>query len=633
MGIIYFVFSMTFQNCLAGAITGFTTAGLVEAGVILAVGATPPGWIAVGGLIAGSIIGCVVCNYFCSNPARPVVSNELSTIIQEDEAQFQDVVRLLYALQNAMANAINNISSFEAGLKYDLLQILYLNYNDYYAYIQSVENYQEYVVNQFLNSLQPFLKNFILSAQAYAITLQNLAQLGQMSITLNGATINANISSVSPLVVFFDNTQIPAGFGVQLNINGSTNNIVYLFSDPTATYQAVLYDQNGNPVNQFSITFNDAVVEEVPLGLATVLPYLIISKNITPPTAIDQLYVQVSNDGAVTLDETADYDSGWNPNFTNVAILLNITEDTINDLIFESPSSVANYLSLQAIVQYYQYLQNLNLVSYANYLWEYYHNNGVTQQQLYQILNGIVYNINIPQCNPSAVVQEAGTLFTILNDLALQNQTTQINIYPIFTYGQFNVESIGQISGYAQFNQPVVLTPNQCTNVGGFIVTQNNQLYVIPPGQTVCNSSNYTVVFRPDIYIVGNQCYFAPIPNSLAGVSNPPQNAVGIVLDLNEELIFNQGQQYSEQGWYVNSVLDSGDNIDEISFTPSQTFAYVPSTLAYLVLNNQGLETTESKTTPVAPSSSGINPIWLLVLAVVAGIGLGLLVRYTKKHE
>ena len=633
MGIVYFVFSMTFQNCLAGAITGFTTAGLVEAGVILAVGVTPPGWIAVGGLIAGTTIGCLVCNYFCNNPAQPVVSNELSTIIQEDEAQFQDVVRSLYALQNAIANAVNNISSFEAGLKYDLLQILYLNYNDYYAYIQSVENYQEYVANQFLNSLQPFLKNFILSAQAYAITLQNLAQLGQMSITLNGATINANISSVSPLVVFFNNTQIPAGFGVQLNINGSTNNIVYLFGDPTATYQAVLYDQNGNPVNQFSITFNDAVVEEVPLGLATVLPYLIISKNITPPTSIDQLYVQVSNDGAVTLDETADYDSSWNPNFTNVAILLNITEGTINDLIFESPSSVTNYLSLQAIVQYYQYLQNLNLVSYANYLWEYYHNNGVTQQQLYQILNGIVYNINIPQCNPSVMVNEAGILFTILNDLALQNQTTQISIYPVFAYGIFNIEGIGQVSGYVQFNEPTVLVPGSCTKVGGFIVTQNNQLYVIPPGQVMCNSGNYTVVFRPDIYIINNNCYFVPVPNNVAGVNNPPQNSVGIILDLNEEMIFNQGQQYSQQGWYVNSVLDSGDTIDEISFTPSQTFAYVPSQLGYLVLNNQGLQTTEQQTTPVPPSPSGTNPILILLLALIGGVMLGLLVRYAKHHK
>ncbi len=149
----------------------------------------------------------------------------------------------------------------------------------------------------------------------------------------------------------------------------------------------------------------------------------------------------------------------------------------------------------------------------------------------------------------------------------------------------------------------------------------------------MCNNSTYTVVFRPDVYLLGNQCYFVPVPNNIAGVNNPPQNAVGIVLDLDEEVIFNQGQQYSQQGWYVNSVLDSGDTIDEISFTPSQTFAYIPSELAYLVLNNQGLQTTESKITPVAPSSSGINPILLLIIAVIAGIGLGLLVRYAKKHE
>jgi len=622
---------MTFQNCLAGALTGFSTAGLVEAGVIVAVGATPPGWIAIGALIGGAVVGCVICNYFCGNPAQPVMSDELSTIIQEDEAQFQDVVRSLYALQNAIATTVNNISSFEAGLKYDLLQILYLNYNDYYAYIQSVENYQEYVANQFINSLQPFVKNFIFSAQAYAITLQNLAQLGQMTISYSGASVTANISSVSPLVVYFNDTQIPAGFGVQLNINNSTKNIVYLFGDPTQQYNAVLYDQNGNPVSQFSISFNDAIVEEVPLGLATVLPYLILGGYVTPPSSINSINVQVSNDGAVTLNEIADFDVGWNSDYENVAILLNIVQGTINDLIFESPSSVNNYLSIQAIVQYYNYLKNLDLIQYANYLWEYYHQNGITQQQLYEIINGTVYNINIPQCNPSLVVQEAGTLFTILNDLALQNQSTTISIYPVFTYGQFNVEGVGQISGYAQFNQPVVLPPGQCTKVGGFIISQNNQLYVIPPGQVVCNNSNYTVVFKPDIYIIGNQCYFVPVPNSVAGVSNPPENATGIVLDVDEEMIFNQGQQYSQQGWYVNSILDSGDTIDEISFTPNQTFAYIPSELAYLVLNNQGLKTTESQTTPVSPS--GINPILLLIFAIIAGIALGLLVRYAKHHE
>ena len=622
---------MTFQNCLTGALTGFTTAGLAEAGVILAVGATPPGWIAVGALIGGAVVGCVICNYFCGNPAQPTVSDELNTIIQEDEAQFQDVVRSLYALQNAITNTVNNISSFEAGLKYDLLQILYLNYNDYYAYIQSVENYQEYVVNQFIKSLQPFIKNFIFSAQAYAITLQNLAQLGQITITYSGASVTANISSVSPLVIYFSDTQIPAGFGIQMSVNGSTKNIVYLFGDPTATYQAILYDQNGNPINQFNITFNNAIVEETPLGLATVLPYVILSGYVTPPMAVNSITVEVSNDGAVTLDETADYDVGWNSNYENVAILLNIVEGTINDLIFESPSSVNTYLSLQAIVQYYNYLQNLNLVEYANYLWQYYHQNGVTQQQLYQIINGTVYNINIPQCNPSLITQEAGTLFTILNDLALQNQTTQISIYPVFAYGQFNIEGVGQVSGYVQFNEPVVLTPNQCTNVGGFIITQNNQLYVVPPGQTICNSGNYTVVFRPDMYIVGDQCYFVPVPNSLAGVSNSPQNSTGIVLDLGEEVIFNQNQKYSEQGWYVNSVLDSGDTIDKISFTPTQTFAYVPSELAYLVLNNYGLQTTEQETKPVSPS--GINPIWILILAVIGGVIAGLVVRYLKHRE
>jgi len=345
---------------------------------------------------------------------------------------------------------------------------------------------------------------------------------------------------------------------------------------------------------------------------------------------INGLNIKLNNDGEVSMGETATFESYNLGN--NIAVVFNLSSNPNESMMFASPSSVSSYLSIQAISQYYEFLQNLDLTGYADYLWQYYHTNGVTQQELYDVINGIVFNINIPNCNPSIATQEAGTLFTILNDIVLQNQSTQLSIYPVFAYGNFNVEGVGQVSGYAQFNQPVVLTPNQCTNVGGFIITQNNQLYVVPPGQTVCNNSNYTVVFKPDMYLVGNNCYFVPVPYNLAQVQNPPQNTVGIILDLDEEVIFNQGQQYSEQGWYVNSGLDSGDNIDEISFTPQQTFAYVPSQLSYLILNNQGLLTTESETKPVNPSSSGVNPILLLLAALIGGIALGLLVRYAKQR-
>jgi hypothetical protein len=416
------------------------------------------------------------------------------------------------------------------------------------------------------------------------------------------------------------------------NYTTRTLNVVYLLGDPTEQYQAVVYDQNGNPTSQFNITFGNAVIEQVSLGLATVLPYLFLAEFTFSTGTVSGVNAQISGDGEVTFGETAEFTNSYDPFNNNIAIVLNLTANANYDMIFTSPSNVNNYLSIQAVAQYYQFLENLDLVNYANYLWNYYHDNGITQQELYDIINGIVFNINIPNCNPSIATQEAGTLFSIINDLALQNQTTTISIYPVFAYGQFNIEGVGQVSGYVQFNQPVVLPPGQCTNVGGFIVTQNNQLYVVPPGQTMCNTANYTVVFKPDMYLIGNQCYFVPVPNNIAGVANPPQNAVGIVLDVGEELIFNQGQQYSEQGWYVNSTLDSGDTIDEISFTPSQTFAYVPSELSYLVLNNQGLQTTESQTKPVS-TSSGINPIWILLLALIGGIALGLLVRYVKHHE
>lgn len=635
---------MAFQNCLQGAEAGFGISAMVEAGVILATGATPPGWIAVGGLMAGAFIGCVICNYWCSKPVQPVVSSEYATIINQDEAQFNDVVRLLYDLNDALANAINNLSFVDQGLKYDLLEILYLDYNDYYAYIQSVQNYQEYVIGQLNKSLNPFIQNFVYSAQAYGITLGNIAQLGQMTINAKGTgfTVNATIKSVSPLVLYFQNTPIPAGFGVQLIVNGSSNNgsttatlnVVYLLADPSQQYQAVVYDQNGNVVNQFNISFGNVIIEQVPLGLSVVLPYLLYEEFIqlggnTVQNITNGLTVNVGG-GQVTMAEDASV-QGINNIGNNIAIVFNLTANPNTDMIFTSPQYVNNYISIQAVSQYYEFLQNLDLTQYANYLWSYYHNSGVTQQQLYQIISGTVFNINIPNCNPSVASQEASIVFTILNDLALQNQTTQLSVYPVFAFGNFNVEGLGQVSGYAQFNQPTILQPNQCTNTGGFIVSQNNQLYVIPPGQTICNSGNFTVVFKPDLYIVGNNCYFVPVPNNIAGVRNPPQNSTGIILDLYEEQIFNQGQQYSQQGWYVNSTLDSGDPIDEISFNPSQTFAYVPSSLAYLVLNNQGLQNTEQNVQPSGSSSNPLaNPILILIIAILGGVVLGLLVRYMK---
>ena len=628
---------MTFQNCLKGAEAGFGISAMVEGGVILATGATPPGWLAVGGLLAGAFIGCEICNYFCNKPVQPIVSDEFATIINEDEAQFSDVVRLLYDLNNAIASTVNNLSFAESGLKFDLLEILYLNYNDYYAYLQSVQSYQQYVIGQLNNSLQPFIQNFVLSAQAYGITVNNIAQLGEMTIAPPGmSSISVSIQSVNPLVLYFKDTPIPAGFGVQMKVIGNyttrTLNVVYLMGDPAEQYQAVIYDQNGNPIDQFTISFKNVVIEQVALGLATLLPYLFYGEFTVGVSTINQLDVKISGSGEVVLGENAQYTNSFNSYDGNIAILLNLVKSPNYDLIFTSASNVNNYLSIQAIAQYYKFLDNLDLNEYANYLWNYYHSNGVTQQQLYQIISGAVFNINIPNCNPSAVANEASILFTILNDLALQNQSTQINVFPVFTYGNFNIEGIGQVSGYAQFNEPVVLPPSQCTKVGGFIVSQNNQLYVVPSGQVICNASNFTVVFRPDLYIIGNSCYFVPVPNSIAGVKNPPQNAVGIVLDINEEMIFNQGQQYSQQGWYVNAVLDSGDSISEIDFTPSQTFAYVPSSLAYLVLSNQGLQTTEQQTTPVSPQSSGINPIWILLFAIIGGVILGLLVRYAKER-
>ncbi len=68
--------------------------------------------------------------------------------------------------------------------------------------------------------------------------------------------------------------------------------MVYLLGDPTEKYQAVVYDQNGNPINQFNIAFGNAVIEQVPLGLATLLPYLFYADFTASPGTLNGLDVQ-----------------------------------------------------------------------------------------------------------------------------------------------------------------------------------------------------------------------------------------------------------------------------------------------------------------------------------------------------
>jgi hypothetical protein len=587
---------MAFQSCLQNSQQNFSIPYLVQSGVISASSANPPQWLTVGGALASSFISCLADDFWSNNPIRPIISNNYTTITQDDNAQFSSVTDLLYDLFGDLASLNNNFSFVESSLRFDLLMILYLNYNNYNAYIQSVNNYKQYIINQFTQLIQPFVKNFITSANAYFQTLQNIQQLGNISI--NPSTGNYFYGTIQPnqsVVLYFPNTPIPAGFGVYFTASGCFNSnncapypynitVFYLFGNPSQTYNAVFYDQNNNVVNQMSLSFDAVLVEQQALGITTALPYIVF----------EQYNIQQSNSVNVNISGTNfGIPYSLSVQISNmpkiIPIVVNLVQTPSNSMNIVSPSSVTTYLSIHILAEYYQFLQNLDLQSYAEYLWNYYHNNGVTQQQLYQILNNMAFTINIPKCDPIESVSEITTLFNIINSLALQNQSTQLNVYPVSAFGTFNINGIGQVSGYVQFNQSITLTPNQCTNVGGFITTQSGQTYVVPPGQSICNTSDLTVVYRPDIYIVNDNCYFVPIPYSLISVSNPPSSA-GVVLDLDTSAVFEANQQYNLQGWFVSSSLNAVDEIDQITFTPNQNFTYMPSSYAYFTLSNQSTQ-------------------------------------------
>ncbi len=149
------------SSCIQGAEVGFGFSSLVEGGVILASGDFPPAGIAVGGLLAGAFLGCLAFSYF-NKPYQPISTSSIAELINEDEAQFLDITREFSDLYNAVVNTTNNFNvDITPALKYDLLWILALNYNDYYAYIGSVQSYQNYIINSITKSFNPYIQNIV----------------------------------------------------------------------------------------------------------------------------------------------------------------------------------------------------------------------------------------------------------------------------------------------------------------------------------------------------------------------------------------------------------------------------------------------------------------------------------------
>ena len=654
----YFDISMAFQSCVQNVQQVFSIPYLVQSGVISASPVNPPQWSAVGGILATSFINCLVNDYWSNNPIQPTISNNYTTITLNDNSQFVSVVNSLYDLFRDLASLNDNFSFVEQALKFDLLEILYLNYNNYSAYLQSVKNYKQYIINQFTQLLQPFTQNFIASAKAYFETLQNIGQQGNITILNPSNSNNYFYGTIQPnqlIVVYFPNTPVPAGFGINITSSGCLNNtscstpssynitVFYLFGDPSQTYNVVFYDENGNMLNKINLSFGAVVVEQQALGITTLLPYIVFEQyNLLQLNSVNvNIGGHIYNVPFAFLVRTSSMQQ-------IIPVVVNLVQNPPNNILVVPPSTVTSYLSIQILAEYYQFLQNLDLEGYAQYLWNYYHNNGVSQQQLYQILNNTAFTVNIPKCEPIQAVSTITTLFNIVNSLALQNQSSQINMYPTTSYGTFNINGLGQVSGYVQFNQPVTLTPNQCTNVGGVITTQSGQVYVVPPGQSICNASVFTVVYRPDMYIVNDNCYFVPIPYSLISVPNPPPSA-GVVLDLDTSAVFEANQQYSLQGWFVSLSLDSTDEIDQISFTPNQNFTYIPSSYAYFIIGNQGIQSIGQNAqadvlSPTTASSSPSSPLpppplhhrlplFIIPAIILIGLVLGGIAIELVKHK
>jgi hypothetical protein len=614
--------SNVLSTCIQGAEAGFGFSALVEGGVILASGDFPPAGVAVGGLLAGAFLGCIAFSYF-NKPVQPIFSTGVAELINEDEAQFTDVVRQFADLYNAVINDTNNFNvNITPALKYDLLWILALNYNNYYNYIGSVQSYQDYVIKSIIKSFNPFIQNIIYSAQAYA---QTIGQIHSISGQTGNIQYSTNITNVQPVVLYplgkfgdLDYIPFPVGFGVQYQAFGSTNTLVVLFDDPSQTY--VMYNPNTN--NYTTVSFGTTVVEQVPLGLIDILPFVLAEQYAFQNSiGIDNIYGinATINGGDVEISEEMEtVSAGYVGN--NVAVLINLSNVENPAMYISTPNGyTGSFINFSGVVEYLKFIQNLNLTLYAQDLWNYYHNMGYTQSQLYNMLKGSAFNINFPNCSPSQAYQESQLLFTVLDELYQQGSPGNLNIFPIFAGGNFTVNG-KTIQGYAQFNTSVVLQSGQCTSVGGLLVDEQSNVYYIPPGNPICNAGKNTVVFRPDIYILNGEstCNFVPIPYSLLGITNTPQNTSGVILDIDTTTTFTANQSFNDPGWYVNDVLESyNDTPEGISFTPQYTFTYIPYNQAYITINNSGLNTTESNVKN-KPNTDAL--LWVLAIFLLGAI-------------
>ena len=172
---------MGISKCLQGAVAGVGVSAMLEGVGIAISGSFPPVGIAVGGLVAGAVLGCIIDSYLSGNQINPVVSTAIADIIDEDEANFNATARTLVDVYDQIITYVNNFQSTIAnGVKYDLLWIMVETWDSYYEYISAVQNYKAYLIDQFNQGINPLIQNFLYTASAYGTTLGLLSNIGSI---------------------------------------------------------------------------------------------------------------------------------------------------------------------------------------------------------------------------------------------------------------------------------------------------------------------------------------------------------------------------------------------------------------------------------------------------------------------
>ncbi|AZI75976.1 hypothetical protein SBV1_gp27 [Sulfolobales Beppu virus 1] len=682
--------SSVIGKCINGALAGVGGALVVESLATL-LGYTPPTAVAIGGLLAGAFIGCVVFTLFNNaTPQLPV--SEIISLIGYDESEFLDLTRLYVDIYNGLTQIYNNFNIIAKGLQTVIAFIVASLINYPWNYVaQAITNYIDTdLIPQLLNAYDSFVQNFINGLTSYAYVLQTAFQ----NVTLTYQSSGGSFSVVSVYPLLFTKTvtvgtaqvEVPMGFAIALRTKGQviigqnvgggviydtnpTFYMVYMFDFVDDIFSLNIYqlNLNGNKVpftmpSSYSVLLVEAPFFEgvLPMSFAVWQNLINFYNGIVNTNGTQVDYVVVNS--SYTVEEgflppgnvcTA---NGAVPNTPNIFVVQTLVQganslylyfignnvnNTLPGLLGSKSGNCPGYSQLQQydfgdvlynILNFYNSILDTAL-AYGYELYNKWY--GSNPQTLLQQLSYLDISLNIPDCNPSLLFNSLNeTVLSLLFDNTINgtlSQQTTVPFVPVWSFGDITVNGQQFESVYFQFfTQNLVIPANTNVTVPGGIIydPSTESIYIIPYGATVSTPNN--IIWRLDVWEKNSGlCYFAPVTDFANLDSQTPNGYFGYILNTQNTIVISPNQNLQFSGW-VSSIYYDSDTANPQTLdivNGNYTITYIPYNLAYAVISNQGLTQTVTQSTVVSKSSSNILIIIAIIVIVLV---IGIIIG--KKH-